>query len=62
MSEDNHGLDKAARLAAKQEEEPEAPVFFEPEFPYEVVAFDAEFWMLAAHFDEVKQAAPPPGA
>ncbi len=46
MSDDNHGLDKAARLAAKQEEEPQAPVFLEPEFPFEVVAFDPEFWGL----------------
>ena len=61
MSEDSYGLNKAARLAANQEE-PEAPVLLEPDFPYEVVAFDAEFWMLAAHFDQVKQTAPPPGA
>ena len=47
MSEDNHGLDKAARLAAKQEEEPKAPVLLEPEFPYEVVAFDLNFLGLA---------------
>ncbi len=47
MSEDNHGLDKAARLAANQGDEHEAPVSLEPEFPYEVVAFDLNFWGLA---------------
>ena len=47
MSEDNHGLDKAARLAGKQEEESKAPVLLEPEFPFEVVAFDLNFLGLA---------------
>ena len=45
MSEDGHGLDKAARLAAKENEEIEPSVLLEPEFPFEVVAFDAGFWM-----------------
>jgi hypothetical protein len=44
MSEDNYGLDKAARLAGKEEDEPPAPVELEPEFPFEVVAFDPELW------------------
>jgi len=51
MSEDNHGLDKAARLAAKQEEA-EAPVLLEPEFPFEVVPFDPKFLELATGASE----------
>ena len=46
MSEDGYGLDKAARLAAKQGDEHEAPVSLEPEFPFEVVALDPYFWGL----------------
>jgi hypothetical protein len=44
MSEDGYGLDKAARLAAQEAEEVEPPMRLEPEFPFEVVAFDLEFW------------------
>ena len=47
MIEDGYGLDKAVRLAAKQEEEFKAPVLLEPEFPFEVVAFDLNFLGLA---------------
>ena len=46
MSEDSYGLDKAARLEAKEAEEIEPPMRMEPEFPFEVVAFDPEFWGL----------------
>jgi hypothetical protein len=46
MSEDSYGLDKAARLEAKEAEEIEPPMRMEPEFPFEVVAFDPEFWAL----------------
>ncbi len=45
MSEDSNGLDKAARLAAQEADEVELPVHLEPEFPFEVVAFDLEFWV-----------------
>jgi hypothetical protein len=44
MSEDGYGLDKAARLAAEEAEEIKPPMRLEPEFPFEVVAFDLEFW------------------
>lgn len=44
MSEDAYGLDKAARLETKEAEEIEPPMRLEPEFPFEVVAFDLEFW------------------
>jgi hypothetical protein len=44
MSEDSYGLDKAARLAAQEAEEVEPHIRLEPEFPFEVVAFDLEFW------------------
>ena len=44
MSEDSYGLDKAARLEAKGAEEIEPPIQMEPEFPFEVVALDLEFW------------------
>jgi hypothetical protein len=44
MSEDSYGLDKAARLEAKEAEEIEQSMSLEPEFPFEVVAFDLEFW------------------
>ena len=46
MSEDGYGLDKAARLAAKEEEEPQPCLRLDPEFPFEVVAFDPPFWGL----------------
>jgi|GEM_PF-6343621 len=46
MSEDTHGLDKAARLAAQEAEEIKPPVRLEPEFPFEVVAFDPELILL----------------
>lgn len=45
MNEDGYGLDKAARLAAQVADEVELPVHLEPEFPFEVVAFDLEFWL-----------------
>ena len=51
MSEDNHGLDKAARLAAKEAEEVEPPMRLEPEFPFEVVAFDPKPWGLEEFAD-----------
>lgn len=43
---DGFGLDKAARLKAKQEAEVEAekPPPLEPEFPYVCEAFDPEFF------------------
>ncbi len=44
MSEDGYGLNKAARLEAKGAEEVEPPMHLEPEFPFEVVAFDLDFW------------------
>ena len=44
MSEDSYRLDKVARLAAQALDEVEPPVRLEPEFPFEVVAFDLEFW------------------
>jgi hypothetical protein len=44
MIEDGYGLDKAARLAAKEGADIEPPVRLEPEFPFEVVAFDLEFF------------------
>lgn len=43
MSEDGYGLDKVARLAAKESAEPGLPIRLEPEFPFEVVAFDPGF-------------------
>jgi hypothetical protein len=43
MSEDSYGLDKEARLEAKETDEVEPPVRLEPEFPFEVVAFDPKF-------------------
>ncbi len=43
MSEDGYGLDKKARLAAQEAEEVEPPMRLEPEFPFEVVAFDPNF-------------------
>ncbi|MCB1209195.1 MAG: hypothetical protein KDK97_07710 [Verrucomicrobiales bacterium] len=46
MSEDGYGLDKVARLAAKESEEPGLPIRLEPEFPFEVVAFDPGFFGL----------------
>ncbi len=46
MSKDSYGLDKAARLEAKEMDEVEPPIQLEPEFPFEVVAFDPEFWGL----------------
>jgi hypothetical protein len=46
MSEDGYGLDKAARLAAKKGADIEPPVRLEPEFPFELVAFDPGFWAL----------------
>ena len=48
MSEDGSGLDKAARLAAQEEEEVEPPIRLEPEFPFEVVAFDLEFILFVS--------------
>ncbi len=42
MSEDGYGLDKAARLAAEEAEEIKPPMRLEPEFPFEIVAFDPE--------------------
>jgi hypothetical protein len=47
MSEDSYGLDKAARLEAKETDEVEPPIQLEPEFPFEVVAFDLNFLGLA---------------
>ena len=44
MSEDSYGLDKAARLEAKEAEEVEPPMRLEPEFPFELVAFDSKFF------------------
>jgi hypothetical protein len=44
MSEDTSGLDKAARLAAKESDDDVPPIRLEPEFPFEVVAFDPGFW------------------
>lgn len=46
MSEDGYGLDKVARLAAKESAEPGLPIRLEPEFPFEVVAFDPGFFGL----------------
>jgi hypothetical protein len=43
MSEDKYGLDKVARLAAKEPNEAASQVWLEPEFPFAVVAFDPEF-------------------
>jgi hypothetical protein len=45
MSEDGYGLDKAALLAAEKAEEVDPRIRLEPEFPFEVVAFDPEFWL-----------------
>lgn len=50
MSEDDYGLDKAAELAVKNTDEPEAPIKLEPEFPFEFVAFDLQFWKFADKF------------
>jgi hypothetical protein len=46
MSEDGYGLDKAARLAAQEADEVVPAMRLEPEFPFEVVAFDPRFWGL----------------
>ncbi len=46
MSEDSYGLDKAARLEAKEAEDIERPMRLEPEFPFELVAFDPGFFGL----------------
>lgn len=51
MSEDTYGLDKAARLAAEEAEEIRQPVRLEPEFPFELVAFDPGFWGLEEFAD-----------
>lgn len=52
MSEDTSGLDKAARLAAKEVADIEPPVRLEPEFPFAVVAFDSRFFGLESFASE----------
>jgi len=44
MSEDSHGLNKAARLEAQREAEDTDSPPLDPKFPFEIVAFDPEFW------------------
>jgi hypothetical protein len=45
MSEDTYGLDKSARLAAREADEVVPIMRLEPEFPFEVVAFDPGLWI-----------------